>query len=60
MSLKTSPGRQLEKARHKIFGKLMMVLPQLKLHSDFTKFEIALGGKFPKDTYDAIIQRTTK
>jgi hypothetical protein len=32
MSNKRSPGRRLEKVRHKIFGKLMIVLPSLQTH----------------------------
>jgi len=48
LSLKTSPGRQLEKARHKIFGKLLLLLPSLKQHADFQVFELSIGGKFPR------------
>lgn len=57
---KTSPYRQLEKARHKIFGKLMMILPSLKQHADWQKWELTVGGKFPRETYEAIILRSTK
>jgi hypothetical protein len=46
-SLKSSPGRRLEKARHNIFGKLLLLLPSLKQHADFQKFELSIGGKFP-------------
>lgn len=60
MDSKDSPGRQLEKVRHKIFGKLVMLLPSLRAHADFQKWELTIGGKFPKETYDAIILRTTK
>ncbi|KAE9372370.1 hypothetical protein N431DRAFT_339051 [Stipitochalara longipes BDJ] len=59
LSLKSSPGRQLEKARHKIFGKLLLLLPSLKQHADFQVFELSIGGKFPRPTYDAIILRAT-
>jgi hypothetical protein len=47
-SLKSSPGRRLEKARHKIFGKLLLLLPSLKQHADFQRFELSIGGKFPR------------
>lgn len=57
---KTSPYRQLEKARHKIFGKLMMILPSLKQHADWQKWELTVGGKFPMETYEAIILRSSK
>ena len=46
--LKTSPGRRLDKARHQIFGKLLLLLPSLKQHADFQKFEPSIGGKFPR------------
>jgi hypothetical protein len=60
MRSKTSPHRQLQKARHKIFGKLMMILPSLKQHAEWQKWEPAVGGKFPRETYEAIILRSTK
>ena len=47
MDSKTSPGRHLEKARHKIFGKLMLLLPSLQQHADWQKWEPTIGGKFP-------------
>ncbi|OBT64942.1 hypothetical protein VE03_05687 [Pseudogymnoascus sp. 23342-1-I1] len=58
MSLKKSPGRQLEKARHKIFGKLVMLLPSLQQHAEWQKWEPTVGGKFPRETYEAIILRS--
>ncbi|KFY44062.1 hypothetical protein V494_01656 [Pseudogymnoascus sp. VKM F-4513 (FW-928)] len=57
--LKSSPHQQLKKARHKIFGKLMMILPSLKQHADWQKWELTVGGKFPRETYEAIILRST-
>lgn len=48
LSLKSSPGRRLEKARHKILGKLLLLLPSLKQHADFQKFELSIGGQFPR------------
>jgi hypothetical protein len=41
---KNSPGKRLEKLRHKIFGKEMLLLMGLRQHSDFTKFEPTIGG----------------
>ena len=60
MSSKVSPGRQLEKIRYKIFAKLMMILPSLRQHADWQKWEVNIGGKFPRETYDGIMQRTIK
>lgn len=48
MNLKSSPGKALEKARHKIFGKLLLLLPSLKQHADWQKWEPTIGGKFPR------------
>jgi hypothetical protein len=59
MEHKGSPGRQLEKVRHKIFGKLMMLLPSLQQHADWQKWEPTVGGKFPRETYEAITLRST-
>lgn len=60
MESKTSPGRRLEKARHKIFAKLLMLLPALKQHAEWQKWEANIGGKFPRETYEGIILRSTK
>ncbi|KAL2075689.1 hypothetical protein VTL71DRAFT_632 [Oculimacula yallundae] len=59
IALKNSPGKRLEKARHKIFGKLMMLIPSLKQHADWQKWELSIGGKFPRKSYDAITLRCT-
>lgn len=59
MTSKQSPGRQLEKARRKIFGKLLILIPSLSQHSDWQKWEIAVGGKYPRETYEGIILRLT-
>jgi hypothetical protein len=53
---KQSPTYRLDKARHKVFSKVVIMLNQLREHSEFTKFEPTFGGKFPKETYDALIQ----
>jgi hypothetical protein len=60
MESKKSPGRQLEKARQKIFGKLVMLLPSLQQHADWQKWELTVGGKFPRETYEDIILRSKK
>ena len=60
MEDKRSPGRKLEKVRHKIFGKLLLLLPSLRQHADWQKWEPTIGGKFPAETYNSIILRLTK
>jgi len=59
MEDENSPGRKLEKMRQKIFGKLSLMLPSLRNHSEWQRFELSLGGKFPKEEYDSIIKRLT-
>lgn len=54
-SLKTSAGRKLEKARHKVFSKQMLMLAGLRTYSGFLTWEVPIGGRFPKEQYDAII-----
>lgn len=48
MGSKSSPGRRLEKVRHRVFGKLMLLLPSLTQHSEWQKWELTIGGKFPR------------
>lgn len=55
---KNSPGRKLEKVRHRLFGKLMMILPSLNQHAEWQKWEINIGGKFPRKNYEEIILRS--
>jgi hypothetical protein len=52
---KKSPGRRLQKARLKVYTKQMLLLDSLKRYSNFTQWEIPIGGKFPKQDYDDII-----
>ncbi|KAJ5050643.1 uncharacterized protein L3040_002518 [Drepanopeziza brunnea f. sp. 'multigermtubi'] len=58
MTSKHSPGKQLEKFRYKIFSKLLLLIPSLQEHADWQKWEPTIGGKFPRKTYESIIQRT--
>ena len=55
-SKKGSPSARLAKARHKVFTKVLMLLNKLREHSSFLRFEPTFGGKFPKQTYDELIQ----
>lgn len=52
---KTSAGRRLVKARHKVFSKQMLMLNGLRTYSEFLRWEVPVGGKFPKAKYDSII-----
>ncbi|KAF9886365.1 hypothetical protein FE257_011510 [Aspergillus nanangensis] len=55
-----SASYKLETARHKVFKEEMMLLNQLRMHSHFTTFEPAIGGKFPKAVYDSIISEVQR
>jgi hypothetical protein len=52
---KHSPGQQLERARMKAFNKLTLLVNNMRIYSQFTRWEGILGGKFPKENYDALI-----
>ncbi|KAF7155491.1 hypothetical protein CNMCM6106_004637 [Aspergillus hiratsukae] len=55
LALKTSAGRRLQKARGKVFSKQMLMLNGLRTYSEFLKWEVPIGGRFPKKRYQAII-----
>ncbi|KAJ5902206.1 hypothetical protein N7495_002734 [Penicillium taxi] len=55
MFLQSLKGRKLEKARHKVFSKQMLMLNSLRTYSEFLNWEVPIGGRFPKEQYDTII-----
>jgi len=55
MDSKTSPGRRLQKARMEVFTKASQLITSLKMSSSFSRWQISMGGRFPKETYDKII-----
>ena len=52
---KSSVGRRLQKARHIVFSKQMMMIGALKQYFGFINWEVPVGGRFPKERYTAII-----
>ena len=60
MALKTSPGRKLQKVQHRLFHEIMTLIPALRMHALFQKFEFPIGGRFPAGRYMAIMQDMTK
>jgi hypothetical protein len=52
---KKSPGNQLAKARVKVYNKQLLLLNSLKTYSNFIKWEIPIGGRFPHEQYNTII-----
>ncbi|RMY32427.1 hypothetical protein D0865_14734 [Hortaea werneckii] len=57
ITLKDSPGYQLDKARQKVYSKCSTVLTGLRTQVSFVKFDIPIGGKFPRERYQAIISQ---
>lgn len=55
---KQSPGRKLQSARTKLFAKELILLQGMKHHTAFTAWEPSFGGKFPKASYDKLINHT--
>ncbi|KAL5343024.1 hypothetical protein BJX70DRAFT_244340 [Aspergillus crustosus] len=55
IALRTTAGRRLLKARNKVFSKQMIMLSSLRTYSEFLKWEVPIGGRFPKEQYDRII-----
>lgn len=50
----------LRSTRRRLFREEMTLLNALRIHSHFTTFEPAIGGKFPKPVYDEIISETQR
>ncbi|KAI0532929.1 hypothetical protein GGR58DRAFT_141395 [Xylaria digitata] len=59
-NVKGTPAHQLAKHRTKLFSKLMLLLPSLKQHADFQRWEPTVGGKFPRELYEDVIQRASR
>jgi hypothetical protein len=53
---KSHPLHKLHKARIELFEKITAMLGRLREQSAFTVYEPSLGGKFPKQTYDELIE----
>ncbi|KAK0315294.1 hypothetical protein LTR82_012621 [Friedmanniomyces endolithicus] len=46
----------LEKARDAVFSKSMLLLNNLKTNSQFSKFQLRVGGRFPAAEYEGLIE----
>jgi hypothetical protein len=60
LSLRSSPGRRLEKLRHRIYAKELLLLTVLKQHLAFTAWEPSIGGKFPRQEYSDLIVEVSR
>ena len=56
-NLKGSPAQKLGKTRLAIFSKSNMLLSGMRSQSALVKYDIPIGGRFPKAKYDALIER---
>ncbi|KAH8689403.1 hypothetical protein BGW36DRAFT_390799 [Talaromyces proteolyticus] len=56
LALKTSAGRRLERARNKVYAKQTLAINRLRTYSNTLRWEIPIGGRFPKEHYDRIIE----
>lgn len=55
-NVKGTHAYNLEKARYAMFSKQIMLINQLTMNSAFSKFQIQLGGRFPREEYDEYVQ----
>jgi hypothetical protein len=56
----TSRGRKSKAARYQILYQELTLLAEMRQHSEMTKYEFSIGGKFPKEQYDRIIDSVQK
>ena len=52
---KRSPAARLDKMRFGLHGKMLAFLAQLQAHLSFVPWEFSLGGKFPFEEYNALV-----
>ncbi|GAB7357843.1 hypothetical protein MBLNU230_g0014t1 [Neophaeotheca triangularis] len=53
--VKNSPGRKLEKSRNSLFAKSNIVIQGLRAQISFVKYDLPIGGAFPRQQYEKII-----
>ncbi|KAK5157995.1 hypothetical protein LTS14_003918 [Recurvomyces mirabilis] len=52
---KGSHAYNLEKARDAVFSKSVLLLNNLNMNAQFSKFQLRVGGRFPREEYDGLI-----
>lgn len=57
---KSSAGRRLTKARHLVYSKQQVMIGGMRTYAGFLKWEVPIGGRFPKENYLAIIPYVQK
>ncbi|KAK5147335.1 hypothetical protein LTR32_001224, partial [Rachicladosporium monterosium] len=56
VKVKGTHAYHLEKARDAVFSKSMLLLNNLKTNSQFSKFQLRIGGRFPAAEYEGLIE----
>ena len=57
---KESPVRRLQKARGKLFTKQLVLIQAMNSHFRFISWEPTIGGRFPKEIYERLLNHTQK
>ena len=57
---KSSPGHKMQKQRLKVYSKQLLLLNNLRATAEFQKWELAIGGKFPRERYTLILNYVEK
>lgn len=55
VKVKGTHASHLESARRTVFSKLVFLLNSLGTNSAFSKFQIPIGGRFPREEYESLI-----
>ncbi|KAK4508098.1 hypothetical protein PRZ48_001836 [Zasmidium cellare] len=55
-SVKGTRGYHLEKARLQVFTKLVSLLTTLQQNSAFSRMQLRVGGRFPREEYDGLLE----
>ncbi|KAK4955886.1 hypothetical protein LTR10_006825 [Elasticomyces elasticus] len=53
--IKGSHAQHLEKARESVFSKSLLLLNNMKTNAGFSRFQLRVGGQFPKAEYEGLI-----
>ena len=54
--VKGTHAYNLEKARNTVFSKLLLLLTNLKTNAEFSKFQLRVGGRFPRENYEGCVK----
>lgn len=52
---KGTHAHRLDKSRDEVFSKTMALITAMKTNSGFSRFQLRVGGKFPAETYEALV-----